>query len=114
VEGSEHVLRRERTQALALLASLTADFDRLVAASVDANADDEHDPEGATIAFERSQLGALIARAQSRLHDIDNALARIADGAYGVCTRCDRTISVERLRARPTATTCIACASTVE
>ena len=39
------------------LASLTDNFNAVVAASRDTNADDEHDPEGATIAFERSQVG---------------------------------------------------------
>ena len=47
------------------LASLTDDFDSVVAASRDTNADDEHDPEGATIAFERSQVAALVRHARA-------------------------------------------------
>jgi hypothetical protein len=50
-------LERERQRTLYRLASLTDDFDEIVTASRDSNADDEHDPEGSTIAFERSQLG---------------------------------------------------------
>ena len=34
----------------------------MVAASRDSNADDEHDPEGATIAFERAQLRAILSQ----------------------------------------------------
>jgi RNA polymerase-binding transcription factor len=45
----------ERNQALQRLADLTGDFNDVVEASRDANADDEHDPEGATIAFERAR-----------------------------------------------------------
>ena len=56
----EQRLAVERQQALDRLASLTDDYDAVVAASLDTNADDEHDPEGHTIAFERSQIGALV------------------------------------------------------
>ena len=58
-------LEVERATVLARLAALTGDYDSVVAASLDTNADDEHDPEGATIAFERSQIGALVAQAAS-------------------------------------------------
>ena len=40
--------------------AMTADMEALVAASQDSNADDEHDPEGPTIAYERSQLASLL------------------------------------------------------
>lgn len=104
-------LEHERRGTVRRLAHLTDDFDEVVAASRDSNADDEHDPEGSTIAFERSQLGALTAQARHHLAEIDAALARVAAGTYGVCERCSRTISDERLRARPVARTCIGCAS---
>ena len=58
-------LEAERQQLLSRLASLTDNFNAVVAASRDTNADDEHDPEGATIAFERSQVGALIRQGNS-------------------------------------------------
>ena len=44
-------------------ATLARDLEALFAASRDSNADDEHDPEGATIGFERAQLTALLAAA---------------------------------------------------
>lgn len=104
-------LRRERQETVDRLANLTSDFDQMVAASRDSNADDEHDPEGSTIAFERSQLGALIDQARHHLAEIDAALARLAAGTYGLCERCSRPISDERLRARPVTRICIVCAS---
>ena len=104
-------LEHERQETVRRLAGLTDDFDEVVAASRDSNADDEHDPEGSTIAFERSQLGALAAQARLHLAEIDAAMARIAAGTSGVCERCGRTITDERLRARPVARTCIGCAS---
>ncbi len=39
------------------------------------------------------------------------ALQRIAEGEYGICVRCGEPIDPKRLKALPTALTCIACAS---
>ncbi|MHB1491748.1 MAG: TraR/DksA family transcriptional regulator, partial [Cellulomonas sp.] len=72
---------------------------------------DEHDPEGATIAFERSQLDSLVRQAREHLAEIDAAEDRLAQGRYGLCERCGLPIAVSRLEVRPTARTCIACAS---
>ncbi len=83
----------------------------MVDATAGANADDEHDPEGATIAFERAQVTALLDQARRRLGDVDAALARWDEGSYGRCLSCGETIASARLEARPTATTCIRCAS---
>ena len=104
-------LERERRETLDRLANLTGDFEGIVSASRDSNADDEHDPEGATIAFERSQVGALVEQAHRHLAEIDVAVARLAAGTYGTCESCGRPISGERLQARPVARTCIRCAS---
>jgi DnaK suppressor protein len=83
----------------------------IVAASRDANADDEHDPEGATIAFEREQVAALLAQARRTTADLREALDRVARGTYGRCEGCGGPIGEARLEARPTARSCIACAS---
>ena len=105
------VLERERQETLRRLAALTNDFDEVVEASRDSNADDEHDPEGSTIAFERSQLGALAEQARHHQSEIDVAIARLEAGTYGVCERCGQQVAADRLRARPVARTCITCAS---
>lgn len=104
-------LTEERHATLRRLADLTDDFDAVVAASRDTNADDEHDPEGATIAFERSQVDALVRQARHHLTEIDEALARVDLGTYGTCESCGQPIAVGRLEARPVARTCITCAS---
>ena len=104
-------LRREREEAAARLAGLTGALDDVVAASLDSNADDEHDPEGSTIAFERSQVQSLIERAHVRVREVDAALGRLEAGTYGSCEVCARPIAPARLRARPTARTCVGCAS---
>ena len=101
-------------QALVEAQRSVADLERshaeVVAASRDANADDEHDPEGATIAFEREQLSALLAQARGRVDDLRCALERSQSGEYGRCERCGEPIGSARLEARPAARTCIACA----
>jgi RNA polymerase-binding transcription factor DksA len=103
-------LADERRLTLERLASLTGDYDSVVAASLDTNADDEHDPEGATIAFERSQIGALVRQVQHHLAEVDAALQRLDSGTYGVCEVCGQPIGAARLDALPAARTCIACA----
>ena len=103
-------LLAERDAARAAIATLTGEFDAVVAASRASNADDEHDPEGATIAFERQQVAALLAASRRRLADAEAALARRDEGTYGVCQTCGAPIGDERLAARPAARTCIACA----
>lgn len=100
----------ERLQALAMCQALQDDLDSMVEASVSSNADDEHDPEGATVAFERAQILALRAQARSRLSEIDRAVQRWHHGTYGICEGCGDPIPVERLLARPAATTCLRCA----
>jgi DnaK suppressor protein len=93
------------------LARLRDDFTGVVDATRDANTDDEHDPEGHTIAYERSQTVALVRQAERHLVEIDAALARVQAGTYGVCASCGRPIAPARLEARPTAATCIECAN---
>jgi DnaK suppressor protein len=103
-------LLSERDVVRAQVDSLTREFDAVVAASRSSNADDEHDPEGATIAFERQQVVALLEAARRRLADVEAALERRESGGYGVCEVCGRPIPAERLAARPSARTCVACA----
>ncbi|HVU72764.1 MAG TPA: TraR/DksA C4-type zinc finger protein [Mycobacteriales bacterium] len=102
-------LRALRAAAADEIAALTAARDALIASSE--ALDDEHDPEGATIAFEREQLAALRAAAEQRVADLDAALDRLAAGTYGVCEVCGRPIAAARLEALPAARRCITCAA---
>lgn len=43
------------------------------------------------------------------LGKIDEALARIDEGSFGVCLECEEAIEPRRLEARPVSTLCIAC-----
>ncbi len=105
------LLAAERVSTEARLAALRRDFDAIVSSSASAaGADDEHDPEGSSTAFDRQHVASLIGQAADRLTEIARAEARLDEGSYGRCERCGRPIAAERLAARPAATTCIACA----
>ena len=104
-------LLRLRDEASAEIATLDADLRSVFEASRDDNADDEHDPEGTTIAYERAQLTAVLAAARAQLAAVDAALSRLDADAYGLCEVCGQPIAPERLEIRPFATTCVACTS---
>ncbi|MFL6156335.1 MAG: TraR/DksA family transcriptional regulator [Marmoricola sp.] len=111
MDGPRSRLAAERNEALLRLANLTGDYDSVVAASYDDNADDEHDPEGATIAFERSQIGSLIQQVRRHLAELELAVGKLDQGAYGACEHCGFPIGDARLDAKPAARTCIRCAT---
>jgi RNA polymerase-binding transcription factor DksA len=106
------LLEEERARKAALLPALRADIVSANSARQDSNVDDEHDPEGSTIAFELSQASALLKQSSAGLDQVDAALARIADGTYGTCAVCGETIAEGRLEARPWTPFCIRHAST--
>ena len=103
-------LRQLRHDTAERRLTLQRDVQRMVEAAQWVSTDDEHDPEGSTIAFERAQLGALLDQADRQLAELDAALARLAAGEYGTCESCGQPIAPERLLVRPTATRCIGCA----
>ncbi|MCW2715713.1 MAG: TraR/DksA family transcriptional regulator [Frankiales bacterium] len=108
--ADDAALQAARDRAVEAIASLSDQLAQIMAASESSNADDEHDPEGATIAFERAQVAALLGQAQGRLGAVDRALGDMGSGAYGRCVTCGDPIGAERLEARPDAQTCISCA----
>ncbi len=52
---------------------------------------------------------AMVIRESRELQDIEAALARIADGSYGICTDCGEEIGPARLKAYPAAERCLPC-----
>lgn len=105
------LLEEERARRLALLPALRADIEAANSARQDSNVDDEHDPEGATIAFELSQAAALMKQSAAGLDQVEAALARLAGGTYGICMVCGEPIAEGRLEARPWTPYCIRHAS---
>ena len=109
----EKRLNSDREQALSQIAELEREFAAIVASAADGSAgsDDEHDPEGATVAFERQHIAALLAQARTHVEAIDAALRKVDSGVYEICNTCGGPIGAERLAARPAALTCIGCAA---
>lgn len=94
-----------------LIESLTRQWKGIVEASALGVNDDEHDPEGITVAFERAQVQGMLDQARIDLTDLDRAAERVREGTYWTCVRCAGPIADERLAALPAARTCITCAN---
>jgi RNA polymerase-binding transcription factor DksA len=105
-------LNTDRDQVLGRIAAMEREFGAFVASVSEGSAggDDEHDPEGATIAFERQHVAALIASARVHLTAIDAALRKVTSGTYEICDICSSPIGAECLTARPASLTCVRCA----
>src|SRR3954471_21184171 len=100
-EGRRERLEEGGRRARERVAALEREFAGLAEAASAAGTDDEHDPEGATLAFERQHAAALLEAARKQGGALDDALRRLAEGRYGVCDRCGQPIGAERLAARP-------------
>lgn len=100
----------QRERLLQRIRSFRAQLDDFVDSAALSPPDDEHDPEGATIAFERAQVATLLEDARTQLSELDEALVRFSTGTYGRCRDCGNPIPEERLIARPASATCVTCA----
>lgn len=61
------------------------------------------------------ELGLLLNdREREKLHSIDEALLRIAEGEYGICEECDEEIPMGRLKVLPFTRHCVKCKSDLE
>ena len=68
-----------------------------------------HPTDLAASTAERQVALELVESEQRELRQISGALARLADGTFGVCQSCGGSISVERLLAIPYAALCLEC-----
>jgi RNA polymerase-binding transcription factor DksA len=103
-------LEAERQRALARAAGLRRDRDAIVEAAALSPPDDEHDPEGSTVGFERALVIDLLTQAEADVAALDLALADLDAGDYGRCDACGQPIAGERLAAHPTTRLCVGCA----
>ena len=94
---------------------LTAERERLTnelaAMGIDRATFDDGFADSGQVTAERGEVDALVGSLRETLGDIDNALAKIDAGTYGICERCGRPIGEDRLEAMPAARLCIECAS---
>jgi RNA polymerase-binding transcription factor DksA len=102
-----------REEVARRVAALRRQLDELADEQALTTHDDEHDPEGVTIAYQREQLRSLLAGARAEQAAIDLAERRHREGRYGRCDRCGAVIGAERLAALPAAAHCLDCAGRV-
>ncbi|MEU6807932.1 TraR/DksA C4-type zinc finger protein [Streptomyces sp. NPDC046831] len=110
-ESVRELLAADRVGTLQQISALSREFEGIVESNALVAIDDEHDPEGASTAFERAHVAALLSQAREHLNDLDHALERLERGDYGRCEQCGEPIRKERLEVRPAARTCVPCAS---
>lgn len=83
--------------------------------AIDADVHHKNEPVEKDFAEQATQrendevLIALDDETQHTVNQIDTALARIDEGSYGVCIKCQEKIPEKRLEALPYASTCINC-----
>lgn len=110
LERFRELLEAQQRGATASVAASERNMAMISDARKDSSTDDEHDPEGVTLAFERSQESAIVALAVQRLAAASAAMAKLNAGTFGACESCGGQIAAARLEARPEATLCIDCA----
>ncbi|MDP9023341.1 MAG: TraR/DksA C4-type zinc finger protein [Actinomycetota bacterium] len=105
-------LDEEREQQLSQLETYGADpYGEAVR---DLGGAEEGFADSAQVTEQRSEALAHIDNARNRLQQVDEALARMDAGTYGICVECGREIAPARLEARPLSIRCVECAARSE
>jgi len=75
-------------------------------------ASDQADDAGAMSDAERNS--AILRNSQVLLEQVNQALARLDSGTYGICVRCSTEINPRRLERLPYVTLCVDCQSAID
>jgi RNA polymerase-binding protein DksA len=95
-----------------IITTLTNNGERFMESAPSLEPKDEVDVASDDI--DRKMIEALGAAEMKRFKLIDNAIARIKTGKYGLCVKCGKRIPQDRLEAIPYALLCIDCKSEEE
>lgn len=103
-------LQRLREELLAERDRLLVESKRHGSVPSESIAAEDRDPaDQANSAVARDLDSRIATHEDHLLEKIEAALERTTDGSYGICTQCGKEIPVERLRAKPSVSLCIAC-----
>jgi DnaK suppressor protein len=91
------------------LDDLHKEAERTVAGMTDANENFPDPTDRAALESDRNFLLRIRDRERKLISKINEALARLDDGTYGICESCGEDIGDERLTARPVTTLCFDC-----
>jgi RNA polymerase-binding transcription factor DksA len=106
-----------REQLVKLRGILTGDIKHLQQEAFGADGErpsTEGEAEGGSDSYAQEFSLELLERDENALREIDDALARIADGSYGLCEVCAEPISKERLKFLPHSRNCVNCQRSME
>jgi len=109
IEAARLRLETERARVLEARQHLIDDTSRSMEDAVDEDGNDSHLADSASETLDREMELSIGDNADHLLESIDAALARVGDGTYGKCERCDEAIAPDRLDALPWATKSIEC-----
>jgi DnaK suppressor protein len=111
IQSVLEIVEAEQERTARQIASLEAAVAAIDEGSELVSTDDEHDPEGATIAYERAQATALLRQARADRKALAATRRQLEDGQQVVCADCGREIDLQRVAALPTASRCVRCAA---
>lgn len=80
-----------------------------VEAAGDLSSHASHMADQGTDTMEREKAFLFISQKRQRLEEVDEALARIETGTFGVCGVCQENLPPRRLERLPTASLCVPC-----
>jgi RNA polymerase-binding transcription factor DksA len=69
-----------------------------------------HQADDATAVYDQTADASAYKAAQTRLRQVDEAIAKYQTGTYGTCENCGREIDIARLEAMPYTPLCLRCA----
>lgn len=73
-----------------------------------------HQADDATMVYDQTADVSAFRAVQTRLRQVEAALARYEAGTYGICENCGREIDIARLEAIPYTPLCLRCAEALE
>ena len=91
------------------LKELRREAERTVAGMTSGEENPSDLTDRAALESDRNFLLRIRDRERKLIAKIEEALARIEDGTYGICEACGEEIGEQRLKARPVTTLCIEC-----
>jgi DnaK suppressor protein len=106
IDGAIAALKKERDKLVHQLAELGANEVGELTGDVEYS-DGFADAAAATA--ERSEVLGIVDNLTKLLRDVDEALARVDEGTYGLCKSCGREIGADRMEFRPTSRYCVDC-----
>lgn len=105
----EKNLQRFKAQLEAMKAEINFDVEETLTEMTSQTGNIPDPNDRATVESDRSFELRIRGRERKLMEKIEEALARIEDGTYGICAGCGEEIALKRLEARPVAKFCIDC-----